>query len=190
MSLKFASQHYKPAIHTDARQMQDQEVYDSKQSSASSLNGTKVSTPATEASDTSSSQASNSQTKAELEFLIYTLLQAVNNRDPLPFEGVLDKKFHAILAAPTKVTAEEYVAQLQIAGSRAPNQKFRILNLDTTIDQQRGSARMFMDFEMSGQFEGVTKQSVAEMKFRAGEDGKWRLLFYEAHDGAMGMAGF
>lgn len=59
--------------------------------------------------------------------------------------------------------------------------------MSTVVDAQKGSARVFMDFEISGVYEGVVRPSVAVFKFRYGLDGKWRLVHYEAADGLSGM---
>ena len=125
-----------------------------------------------------------------LEDRMRVLVDALNNNDREAYEDMHDKDFQAVVVQPIRMNAEEYLDYLFVERPAiAPNAHLEITNLATTVDLQRGSARMFMEFDVSGVHEGVVHQSVAVIKFRIGDDGKWRSLKYEAADSARHVAG-
>lgn len=118
------------------------------------------------------------------------LVDALNNNDPEPYDDMHDKDFQAVVVQPIRMNAEQYMEYLFVKRpADAPDAHLEITSLATTVDLQRGSARMFMEFDVSGAHDGLVWQSVAVIKFRIGDDGKWRALKYEAADSARHVAG-
>lgn len=81
------------------------------------------------------------------------------------------------------------MAQLKniIAQSEDPY-RLKILETDTDVNEEAGTATVFMILEVSGLPLGVTKPSVAVFRLRKGRGGIWRVTIYEAAEGFEGTA--
>ncbi|EME43874.1 hypothetical protein DOTSEDRAFT_71623 [Dothistroma septosporum NZE10] len=141
----------------------------------------------TSATDSTPLLRSTKEVKEHLQSTVEYLRQCANDRTLTQARDSFDPDFIAVVAPPHKLTLDEYINHLELVAHFKPNVYIKCDGMSTVIDAQKGSARVFMDFEISGVYEGVVRSSVGVFKFRYGEDGKWRLVHYEATDGVSGM---
>ncbi|KAK4629622.1 hypothetical protein CLAFUW4_08668 [Fulvia fulva] len=144
-------------------------------------------TPSSTSSEAPHHIRSSKEVKEHLENTVEYLCTCANDRTIYDVREYFGQDFVAVIVPPQKLTLDEYFSHLRSVRSVKPNVWIQSNGMSTVVDAQKGSARVFMDFEISGVYEGVVRPSVAVFKFRYGLDGKWRLVHYEAADGLSGM---
>lgn len=144
-------------------------------------------TPSSTTPDATPLLRSSKKVKEHLEGTVVYLTKCANNRTLDETRDCFDPDFVAIVVPPQKLTRDEFIAHLNYVARVKPNVHMHTLGLSTVIDMQKGTARVFADFEISSVYQGVVRPSVGMLKFRFGQDGNWRLLHYEATDGVRCM---
>lgn len=162
----------------------------SSSSSSSASPHTQTETPPTDPEPESAILTRQKLHKGDLQNYLRLLVSALNSRDYILWRDAFDKNFRAVLP-PFKLTSDEYISHLEMVGRLRPNAEIVILGMDEVLDEGRGLGRVWMEFEIHGVLgAGLVRQSVACVKFKLNEDGKWRVLRYEASDNLKGMSGF
>lgn len=108
------------------------------------------------------------------------------------WRGVIDPSFTVIPTHPydpIPLDFRQFMAHPKnTIASSEDSYRLKILEMDMDVDEETGSATVFMNLEVSGLPLGVTKPSVAVFRFRKGRDGNWRVTTYEAAEGIEGTA--
>ncbi|KAK4508223.1 hypothetical protein PRZ48_001961 [Zasmidium cellare] len=138
-----------------------------------------------------------SATATYLETMVRAWENALDRRlldpDHPIWRGVIDPSFTVIPTHPydpIPLDFSQFMAHLRnMIASSEDSYRLKIHDMDTDVNEEAGTATVFMNLEVSGLPLGVTKPSVAVFRFRKGRDGNWRVTTYEAAEGIESAAG-
>lgn len=86
-----------------------------------------------------------------------------------------------------------YLSEVQKAAQKHAHGRYKILDCDTTIGLRAGTeAEVYINHEITGIPEGVTRRSVGLFRFRRdqmSEGGRWRCFSYQSAPGLVGGVG-